>query len=290
MDPAGPHFRAFLLEQARRYVEKIPDSDGLGIDRLSWSSKEPGDWIKPINWGADDEVGWYEGRAGRHFSVSWKSILAGLDPIMHGAGKVMFVNPIMGYRLDMMRYVDGYYDEVWRVGPAASLNGTGLLAIRKPATLWTEDVNWLKPDPDAYFQRHLHMGVYPTAPFPKNDHTIHPDPWADGQYLDYGPLLNAIRGKRWVLQPHCISVEGGAAKANLFDVSGGWVAPVTFGSKEGAIRLIVRNVPGLTKEVRCEVLHPGSAEGQRLPIAFTAGGLRLQVPLKRGCALVRIAL
>ena len=125
MDPAGPHYPAFLLEQARRYVEKVPDSDGLGVDRLSWSSKEPGDWVKPVNWGADDGLGWYEGWRGRHFSVSWKSFLAGIGPIMHQAGKVIFVNPITGYRLDFMRHVDGFYDEVLRVGPPAALNEPG---------------------------------------------------------------------------------------------------------------------------------------------------------------------
>ena len=285
MDPAAPHYRASLLEQARRHVEKLPDSDGLCIDRMSWASKEPGDWVKPVNWGGDDGLGWYEGRAGRHFSVSWKSILAGLDPIVHQAGKVIFANPIMGYRLDMMRYVDGYYDEVWRIGPTASLNGTGLLAIRKPATLWTDDEGWLRPDPDAYFQRHLHMGVYPTVPFPKNDHSIRPDPWADQQYLDYGSLLIALRGKKWVLGPHCVETTTPGVKVNLFQVPGGYALPVTFGGRAAFAAVRLRGIPKLDR-LRCAALHPGEDQAAAVAATLEDDAMKLRVPLKRGCAMV----
>ena len=76
------------------------------------------------------------------------------------------------------------------------LNLTALLALRKPAIGWTRDLNTLRPDPDALFQRHLHLGVFPSAPFPGADHTIAPDPWAEKCFLDYGPLLAAIRGRK----------------------------------------------------------------------------------------------
>jgi len=36
MDCADPDFAAFLLEQARRHIEKIPDADGICIDRMDW--------------------------------------------------------------------------------------------------------------------------------------------------------------------------------------------------------------------------------------------------------------
>ena len=132
------------------------------------------------------------------------------------------------------------------------------------------------------------MGVYPSAPHPQNDHLIQPDPSVDAEYMVYGPLMDAMRGKKWALEPHCIVVEGGGAKANLFAVPGGYAAPVTFGPQDGTVKVILRNLPGLTEGVHCEALLPGVQQPQAVRTAFKNGALELQVPLKRGCAMVRI--
>ena len=78
-------------------------------------------------------------------------------------------------------------------------NAAALQCVLKPCMVWTPSEKTLQPDPDAYFQRHLQMGAFPTAPMPENDHTITPSAWADRQYLDYGPLFNALSGRKWVL-------------------------------------------------------------------------------------------
>jgi len=293
MDPAAPHFQAYLLEQARWHNKKIPDAGGICIDRMWWASGSlQGKWaLETVNFGADDGVGWYKGLPGRHFSESFKEFLSKLGPVMQGAGKVIFYNPCMAYRLDCYRNVDGFFDEGWPENAKRSfpnLNGVALLAVRKPATLWTFDGSWVKDDPDAFFQRHLFMGVYPSAPHPQNDHLIQPDPSVDAEYMVYGPLLDAMRGKKWVLAPHAIEVVGNVAKANLFEVPGGYAAPVTFGPQEGTVKVILRNLPGLTEEVHCEALLPGVQQPQTVRTAFRDGALELQVPLKRGCAVVRI--
>lgn len=106
----------------------------------------------------------------------------------------------------------------------------------------------------------MHLGVFPMAPFPQNDHSINPDPWAEAQYCAYGPLMDAMRGKKWALEPHCIEVQGQQAKANLFAVPGGWVAPITFGPRDGVVKVILRNLPGLTTEWHCEALLPGEEQ------------------------------
>jgi hypothetical protein len=168
------------------------------------------------------------------------------------------------------------------------LNGTGFLALCKPGIVWTDNSSTLQPDPDAYFQRHLHMGVYPMAPYPKNDHSITPDPEADAKYLEYGPLMTAMRGKKWVLEPHCIEVEDQAAKANLFAVPGGWVAPITFGPANGTVKVVLRNVHGLGENLHCDALLPGLQEMQTVTVTSSNEALQLRVPLKRGCAMLRI--
>jgi hypothetical protein len=274
MDCADPAYRDFLLDQARRHIDRLPQSSGICIDRL--------DWMRLYNDRADDGESWFEGRPARSLMASWNDLLARLGPLMHQAGKVVFVNNHYK-RLDLLGHVDGIFDEFTYTG--APLNLTALLTLRKPALGWTDNEAALKPDPDAFFQRYLHLGVYPMAPFPGNDHSLRPSAWVDRQYLDYGPLLSAMRGKKWVLQPHCVESATPGVKVNLFQVPGGYALPVTLGGQAKFAVVCLRNLPGLDR-LGCKALHPG----QDTPAAVTAtlkdDSLTLDVPLKRGCAMV----
>jgi len=280
MDPGDPAFRAHLLEMAQRHIDYLPDAAGICIDRM--------DWLVHVNYGADDGTGWYPGDLpGRSLLISWNNIMPELGKLMHSNGKVVFGNPsVFAHQLNLMRELDGFYDEFGYEG--FSLNGSCLLALRKPAIMWTPSADTIQPDPDRYFQRHLYMGAYPTAPFPENDHTIQPGTANDQLYLDYGPLLDAMRGKKWVLQPHCIEVAEGPAKANLFNVPGGWVAPVVFAPSDGMVGIVIRNVLGMPENPRVDALLPGVEQPHAIQATFHEGCLQLQVPVHRGCAMVRI--
>jgi len=128
------------------------------------------------------------------------------------------------------------------------------------------------------------------APFPGNDHSLQPSAWVDKQYLDYGPLMTAMRGRRWVLEPHVIEVLDSDAKANIFSVSGGFVIPVVFVKKSGTVRVVVNNLNRLAgfKSFIAEAIQPGT--GTWVPVKSTGNGqkLTLDVPVQRGCAMVRI--
>ncbi len=281
MDCGAPKYRAFLLEQARRHLDKLPDSSGICIDRM--------DWLRFYNFRSNDGVSWRRNQPCGSLYSSWRRLMGELGPLFHSADKVIFVNPLIN-RTDLLRHVDGIYHEFGQV--PAELNGAALQCMRKPCIAWTPDEASLRPDPDAYFQRHLHLGVFPTAPLPMNDHTISPSAWADRWYLDYGPLFNSLRGRKWSLVPHAIEVEGQAAKANLFEVPGGLIAVVTFGGPASRATVKLGNVGVLIKggtSLACEALHPGT----EMPVAVTArvenGRMVLDVPLERGCAVVRIA-
>lgn len=273
MDCGEPAYRAYLLEQARRHIVELPASSGICIDRL--------DWLRLYNERRDDGQSWVEGRSARSLYVSWDELMRELGPLIHGAGKVIFCNN-HDKRLDLLRHIDGIYDEFGYAG--APLNLTALLAVRKPAVAWTAGEEDLHPDPDAFFQRYLYMGVYPTAPIPGNDHAIAPSPSADRWYLDYGMLLDAMRGRKWVLTPHAVSVEG-PFKANLFEVADGYVVPVTFGGDRTEARVSVRIPSG---SYAATVLYPGEAAAVPFPIEKHGQRVDLVVPLKRGCALVKL--
>ncbi len=275
VDPGDPGFQKFILAQAGRHIRLLPDSSGLCIDRM--------DWLDHANAKADDGVSWIGGKAARSLCVSWNNLLSQLGPKMHAADKVIFGNPIYS-RLDLLRQLDGIYMELGMDGRA--FNSSALMGLDKPVLEWTCDETPHQPDPDAFFQRHLFLGVYPTAPYPWNNHCINPEPAMDQRYADYGPLLDAMRGKKWVLAPHCVAVAGGLAKVNLFQVSDGHALPVTFGGKAEFADVTIRNVPGIDA-AGFFVLHPGVKTAVPLkPTAVTDAVATLRVPLQRGCALV----
>jgi hypothetical protein len=276
-DCGEPVYKDFLLDQARKHIMLIPSSDGICIDRL--------DWLRMYNEERDDGISWYIDRPARSLVTSWKNLMKELSPVMHNSNKVIFVNN-HDKRLDLLKNTDGIFDEFTYAG--VPLNLTALLCINKPALGWTADNKPIKAEgSDNFFQKYLYLGVYPMAPFPGNDHSIRPDEWTDNQYLDYGPLFSLIRGKKWVLEPHCIEVADGEARANLFKVAGGYVIPVVFGKGTNEVIVNVRNIDGL-EDVICEALYPGSDKPVSLKAEAGSGFLKIQVPLVRGCAMVKI--
>lgn len=276
MDCGDPAYRAFLLEQAQRHLDELPSSDGLCIDRM--------DWLARYDRHADDGVSWIDGPQ-RSLGRAWIELMDALGPKMHAAGKVIFVNDMVR-RLELMRRVDGIYDEhgMW----AYNLNTSAFLALRRPLICWTPEEATLGEDPDAYFQRHLYLGAFPTVPFPENDHTIRPSPTADAAYLAYGALFNALRGRRWVLLPEVVSVERGVAVANVFEVEGGYVVPVVLGGDAPGARVTLRGLPWGASDTApvAELLHPGSATPTTLAGTRDGDVLRFAVPLVRGGAML----
>ena len=274
MNPGEPAYQRHLLDQARRQLRSFPYSDGFCIDRL--------DWLRFYNQKGDDHVSWFDDRATESLVISWRQLISKLAPEVHAADKVLFCNNHTK-RIDLLCGIDGIYDEFGDF--PTSLNTTSLLGVHRPVLGWTRNAGSLRPDPDAYFQRNLYLGVYPTAPFPGNDHSITPDPWVDQQYLDYGSLLDAMRGRRWVLTPDPIRVLSGVAIVNLFETPAGFIVPVMFG---GTDKQVVVELHGVQAN-SAEVLHPGSSSWKPLSSATVHnGGIQITVPLFRGCAMLRL--
>ena len=244
------------------------------------------DWLTLYNENRDDGISWIDGRPARSLLVAWKQTLPKLAAILHQAGKFVCGNPLT-MRIDANRFLDGLYAE--NGDSPNMLNLCALLCVRKPAIGWTRNINDLRPDPDAMVQRHLHLGVFPTAPIIGADHTISPDPWSDRYFLDYGPLLAAIRGKKWVLESHVISVKSGAALAKLLKVPGGYALPITFAGNVNEVTVILRNVPprGL-RVISIRVLYPGENHAMTLHSKLVGSDIEITAPMKRGCAVVTI--
>jgi len=277
LDPADSAYRAFLLQQARLHIQKIPASSGICIDRL--------DWMRFYDSNSDDGNSMVDGQKTQAMLLSWKGLMEPLGRIMHSAHKVIFCNPL-DRRIDLMAHIDGFYDEFGYM--PASLNLCAQMAFFKPIIAWTASKESLMPDPDAYFQRHLYLGAFLTAPFPGNDHCIGPDAWAEKFYTDYGYMLLAIKGREWLLSPHIVQVENGTAKANAFKANDKVIIPVVLGgtASKATLTLKLPYTELNRKKLRIKVLYPGETNWVLLKTVTYAETLKLDVPMKRGCVLV----
>lgn len=276
LDCGDAGYETFLLEQVQRHLQSLPESAGFVVDR--------GDWVRLYNLGRDDGTTWFDNQPAASLRVSWQRFMDKFGPLAHAAGKVIFVNN-HDKRIDLLRHVDGVFDEsTYGSGP---LNLTALDTLRKPALGWTVDERDLQPDPDAFFQKYLYLGVYPMAPFPKNDHSIQPTPWAEKQYLDYGPLFDSLRGKRWVLTPHIVEAVSQAAKVNFFEVESGYALPVTYAGSATTVEVLLHGALARSR-LTARALLPGREEHEAVSIHHEGDSVRLTVPVHRGCAVVLI--
>ena len=273
VDPGDPGYQQHLLEQVRRHIKYLPDTAGIAIDRL--------DWLNRYNGNADDGVSWVNGKPARSLFVSWQQLMDQVVPELHRAGKVVVANNCTP-RLEVVGRVDGIYAE-WSL--PSYFNHAALTGVRKPVALWTAQDKELTDD---YMQRCLYLGIYPTAPYPNNNHCLRPSPRANAQFLAYGPLMDAMRGRKWVLEPHCAETATPNVKVNLFEVPGGYALPVSFGGTAEFATVTLRNMPGLANIKVC-ALHPGAETTAPVAATLKDGTLTLTVPLKRGCAMVKLS-
>lgn len=285
MDPGEPVYRDYLLNQARRLLDRVPEYAGINIDRL--------DWITRYNGWRDDGVSWFDDAPARSLVSSWKELLPDLAQLVHDRDKVLYVSPTTASRLDWMRHVDGFLGEY--VSGDLGMNLTAFLGLEKPVMGWT-GTDWHRDasevDPDRYLQSHLHMGVLPMAPVERNDHGIRPSRRVDDVFLAYGAMFRALRGRRWVLEPHVVAVDAGQAIANLFEVEDGVAVPVTFGSDADTVTLRVSRsvgVRGIDWERAWHTVPGRRGEWRPLPARRAGEVTVVAVPLERGSALVRFS-
>ena len=137
--------------------------------------------------------------------------------MFHAASKMLSFNPVQVPRIDLMEHYDAVFTEL-SVTSLGNVKMVAALAPFKPATMWTTVV----PTPSIFASLLLH-GVYPMAPSPDGDHSL----GLDGldAFLEYGPMLRAMRGREWVLTAHAVSSSD--ADVNLFSLPcGALLAPV----------------------------------------------------------------
>jgi len=206
-----------------------------------------------------------------------------LGPIFHNGNKVIYVNNHVK-RLEQLKHVDGIFDEFTYAG--SPLNTVGLLGIKKPVLGWIGHEGQFKPNPDEAMQKYLYMGVFPMAPFPANDHSLRPSEWIDQLYLDYGPLLKQLKGKKWVLEPHAIEVKDNNAKVNIFKTFEGYAVPVVFAKDNKNVQIVIKKSVLEKKSYNITAILPGNEKEIQVKSRVEKDKVFIDSPVKRGCSMI----
>ena len=190
MDPFDPDYLNLLEREAHRHVAMLgEDFAGVSCDR---------GWAQLNNAHADDGITYCAGSAQcRSLLYSQRHAMARVGQIFHDAGKIISYNPIQIPRVDIMEHYDTIFTELG-LDAGGRTRLVSAMALQKPATMWVTH----QPS-DAAFGFALLHGVYPMAPAPSGDHSLGMSGMS--AFMNYGPMLRALQGRVWNLQPHAIS-------------------------------------------------------------------------------------
>ncbi len=277
-DCGDPAYQQFLLNQAQRHIKEIPNAFGICIDRL--------DWLRFFNENADDGITWFDNKPARSLVNSWKGLMEKLGPLMHKAGKSILVNNHYK-RIDLLKHADGILDEFTHA--TSPLNLTAFLTLNKPALGWTPGKEVIEEaGGDNFFQKYLYLGVFPMCPFPGNDHALQPDSMVDKLYLDYGPLMNQLKEKQWVLVPAIVSVKNDKAKVNIFKTKRGYSIPVVYGD-QSIVTVVLKDALFSKGHFNYKAYQPGIRNAVTLKFKQRGNVVEIEVPLVRGAAMVTVS-
>ena len=119
MDPGDESYLVHLLAMTKAVISHVNSSVGLCIDRQ--------DMVGRLNPHADDGVTWFEstsqqlaGGTARNTIFSFLEATRAMSTELRSVGKGIFIN-VHTSRLDMMKYIDGMFDE-----HVSQLNGVAL--------------------------------------------------------------------------------------------------------------------------------------------------------------------
>ena len=317
------HLIKFPLSFEGIAIDRMDYSEAYNYDKddnLSWVPRAPSPGANPTGrW--PYTANWTFGPA-RSNRLSYRHTYARLHEVLKkargGKGGPMLNNcNALGNvcRLDLLKHFDGTFSE------GSALNAAAFTGLRTPTIQWTYGLSDDRALLSAYLQQHLLMDAYPMAPIPFNDHSIQPGSAAvDQAYFDYAPLFDAMHGAKWLLSTRAVGVRTSNAiddstiAVNIFTVGGaasggGAVLPALLvpvmlaNSSTTQQAVLTLNLAPTASELgwpavhgiaNASALHPNASAAVALAPATSTPGVaaswQLTVPLREGCALVRVEL
>jgi hypothetical protein len=277
---AGP-FWPWLKAQCEHYLQRLPELEGLIIDRLDWSSK--------LDYGCDDGFTMVGNQPAENMAQPVAEAVQEVCRMAHAAHRRVFVNQF--WRVEVLRNVDGYCHENDYV-PALAY-----LAPYRPLSAWEErkkyDGDLLEFEKQMKLR--LQFACFPQMiahQFPISQQK--PNPRAADLLEVYAPLFDPLIGKRQVLLPHCVAATGDN-DVNLFlNGAGEYVAPLTSRTRHrsrGADQVEEVRVTLKTPDAGdLRTVQVYSADGPAFPAALSSShGMATIHVAKHGTASVVVA-
>lgn len=202
-----------MLRQAEELFDVYEDLDGLFIDQLCYHS---------YDYSRDDGHTLVENAPVFDTHRTSMEMMEKLGALMRRRGKTSFANG--PYNIEIMKYIDGIMSE----GSMAGLAKYSYMCLEKPVMILTYGL--FGEAFERVLKACLKYGAFPSAPW-HHDNSFAPDPPEKPPketlelYRKYLPLIEHLRGRKWVLSSNSVEFPDGL-DGNIFErLGGGYVIP-----------------------------------------------------------------
>ena len=171
-DPGEKKFQDLLVEQIQQHIDHIDTFEGIAVDRHDYSE------IYNYNMHDGHSMLPDEGLVSS-LRAGYRKTFARIGELLHdkkNGEQIMLMNCNTVCRMDNLESFNGTFNEF------GIINGVAWAGLMHPSVQWTYELTGRTDEElDEYFQQHLLMNVYPSAPVPDNDHMISPTKGSSAQ-------------------------------------------------------------------------------------------------------------
>ncbi|OGV47328.1 MAG: hypothetical protein A2017_09200 [Lentisphaerae bacterium GWF2_44_16] len=201
----------FVLKQVDELFEEYPELDGLFIDQMCYHSSD---------YGRDDGRTMINNAPVYDTHEASMRMMEKIAEKLKSRNKTCFANG--PYNFEIMKYADGIMSE----GSLSGLAKYSYACLNKPVMVLTYNV--FGEDLEKVFKACLKYGAFPSTPW-HHDKSFNPPELPPENTLElyrrYLPLIENLRGRRWVLRSNAIVFPNGL-DGNIFHRrAGGYVIP-----------------------------------------------------------------
>jgi len=270
-DPAS-RWGKFILRQADELFDTYRDLDGFFIDQVCYHN---------YDYARDDGRSLVENRPVYDTHAASCRMMARVARILKRRDKTCFING--PYNIEVMRDADGVMSE----GSVAGLAKYSYMCLEKPVMILTYGVEG--PAFERVLKYCLKYGAFPSTPWHHANAfnpPLRPAPGMLALYRKYLPLLETLRGRKWVLASNPVSFPTGL-DGNIFEArNGGYVLPF-FATEKLTIdrsavaaqqRVVSVRVPGAARIRSAQWQSVDFTGTRRLPVRQSKRGMHITIP------------
>lgn len=177
-----------LIAGAKKILDMYPETDGFFIDNLCY---------KYVDFGHDDKLTMVGNKPCYKVTFAFPETIGKLCRLAHSKGKTVFCNGPLN--VEIQKDIDGHMAET----TIEVLGYVAYLGLAKPIVYLSYDMS------EKALLSCLKYGCFPSAVVSPTDEQIK-------LFQRYLPLIEFLRGKRWVFSPHALRLPEGI-DGNIFE-------------------------------------------------------------------------